>query len=423
MSEKQLKRQAFIQGGIDGKYTVGFLSKKLGLSRRRIFQLKKAYKEKGVESLIHGNSGRHPANTTGESIRKKICDLKKSEKYKDVNFAYFCELLEELEGIKVAYPTLCGILKKTGIVSPKTHSKKKGFKRRKRRSQFGELLQADATPYDWLNNGVPFALHGSIDDATGTLTGLYLCKNECLLGYIEILRQTLINYGVPLDYYTDKAGVFFINSKKKENWSAEEIFRGKCLERTQFGRMCDELGINLIGATTPQAKGRIERCWQTIQGRLPTFLKVRGITTIEDANKVLPDFIKEFNKKFDVVPEQEESSFVPLTEKEKTELDKILAIKHERKTDGCGCFSFYNIKFSISSEKIIAKKSIYFLFNEKIGFKAKVDNKYYDVVLSDVLNTEENTHIPIVTKKLLEKFFLTNTKEDSSGGEIFACNY
>lgn len=323
MSEKQLKRQAFIQGGIDGKYTVTFLSKKLGLSRRRIFQLKNEYKKRGAECLIHGNSGRHPANTTPESMQRKICTLKKRDTYKNANFSYFCELLETIEGIKVAYPTLCSILKKEGIVSPKTHSKKKCFKRRKRRSQFGELLQSDASPYDWLSNEDSSALHGSIDDATGKVTGLYFHKNECLLGYIEILRQTLINYGIPLDYYTDKAGIFFINNKKKEHWTDDEIFKGRCLDRTQFGRMCDELGINLIGANTPQAKGRIEQCWQTIQGRLPTFLKIRDIHTIEDANAVLPEFIKEYNNKFDVEPEQTDNSFIPLTEKEKAALDII----------------------------------------------------------------------------------------------------
>lgn len=115
MSEKHLKRQAFIQGGIDGKYTVTFLSKKLGLSRRRIFQLKNEYKKRGAECLIHGNSGRHPANTTPESMQRKICTLKKRDTYKDANFSYFYELLETVEGIKVAYPTLCSILKKVKI--------------------------------------------------------------------------------------------------------------------------------------------------------------------------------------------------------------------------------------------------------------------------------------------------------------------
>ena len=114
----------------------------------------------------------------------------------------------------------------------------------------------------------------------GGLVGLYRCQNECLQGYLEALRQPLSRYRVPLDIYTDKAGLFFINNKKPENWTLDEQLAGRTLNKTQFGLIADELGINLIMAHSPQAKGRIERVWGTLQDRLVTYLKLNTITTM-----------------------------------------------------------------------------------------------------------------------------------------------
>ncbi|GHT75777.1 hypothetical protein FACS1894124_7560 [Spirochaetia bacterium] len=260
MSKEELGRLTLITGSLDGKYTVSFMAKKLGISERQVKRLKRAVRENGDGAVIHGNSGRHPANYKSEELRGRIIGLKRSSNYDDANFTYFRELLLEQENIKIGYTTLSTILKDAGIVSKKTHRKGgRLFKRRKRRSAFGELLQADATPYDWWGTGARQALHGYIDDATGRLVGLYMCQNECLQGYLEALRQVLSNYGIPIDVYTDKAGLFFVNNKKPEHWTLDEQLAGKSLDKTRFGAIADELGINLIMAHSPQAKGRIER--------------------------------------------------------------------------------------------------------------------------------------------------------------------
>ena len=422
MREKEAERYALINEALrEGTYTVKYLAKRLGVSERRVKQLKKGVKERGVEAVIHGNSGRHPANYTAGALREQIIRLKKSERYSSFNYTYFQEMLEEREGIKVSYSTVRTILNGAGLRSKRKHTGEKRFRRRPRREHFGEMLQADATPYDWFGSGKRSGLHGFIDDGTGKITGLYLCENECLAGYLEVLRQTLTRYGVPMDFYSDRAGIFRVNGKKRENWTEEEIREGRCLDKTQFGKIAERLGMNMISANTPQAKGRIERLWGTLQDRLTSFFILEGIRTIDDANAALPKFIREYNRRFAKKAEKRDSYFVPLSKKE--DLDKILTVKFERTTDACGCFSFQNYTFQIDTDgRIPAKKKIVFLFSEKIGFQALWDKRYYPVTLLGYAG-KRKSNLPEVTKFLLEKYYYTDVKHDPSGGEIFACDF
>jgi hypothetical protein len=155
-------------------------------------------------------------------------------------------------------------------MSPKTR-RSAGARRtaRERRAGFGELLQTDATPFDWFGRGVPYTLHGFHDDAIGEILGLYLCERECLHGYLEAFRAVLWNYGAPEALYADRIGIYFVNTKKPENWTVEEQLAEKTLDKTQFGHVADVLGRELIPAGSPQAKGRIERLWETLQSRPP----------------------------------------------------------------------------------------------------------------------------------------------------------
>jgi hypothetical protein len=217
-----------------------------------------------------------------------------------------------------------------------------------------------------------------------------MAQNECLMGYLELLQQTLTCYGLPIALYADKAGIFFVNTKKPAHWTAEELLDGRPLTKTQFGAIVDHLGIGLISAHTPQAKGRIERLWGTLQDRLPVWFALNGITSREQANAALPAFIKEYNGKFTVLPESAENAFVPLDAAD--DLDTLLALRYERTTDNCGCFSFQNFTFQIVSERPIAKKKIVFLFSERIGFKAKYEKRYYPVELQGISNSRKTGH-------------------------------
>ena len=406
MNKEQLGKLAMIQGAVEGRYTVMEAARRLNLSARRIKQLKKAFKENGAAAFIHGNSGRHPVNYTDEKIREKIISLKKSENYKDTNFTHFQELLEEYENIKISYSSLSRILKNNGITSKRCHRiEGKKFKRRNRRSAPGQMLQADGSSFDWFGTGVRCTLHAFIDDATGIITGLYFCQNECLMGYLEVLRQTLTNYGIPLEFYADKAGIFFVNTKKAANWTMEELLAGKTLDKTQFGRIVDEqLGVTMISAHTPQAKGRVERLWGTLQDRLPIWLRQKGITDMEKANQRLHKYIAEFNNRFAVKPALQESAFVPL--EPSFDLNKLLAVRFDRTTDNCGCFSFHNFLFQVDSKIPLAKKKIQFLFSQKLGFQAQYGKEYFPVSFLGMNKNKKYSYIPDVTKLLIQKIYL-----------------
>ncbi|MDR1948656.1 MAG: hypothetical protein LBQ38_04625 [Spirochaetaceae bacterium] len=161
---------------------------------------------------------------------------------------------------------------------------------------FGELVQTDASPFDWFGTGIQYALHGFQDNATGDILGLYLCEHECLAGYFEAFRAVLTGYGVPETLYADRIGIYFVNTKKPEHWSIEEQLAGKTLDKTQFARIAEKPGCGLIPAGSPQVKGRIERLWETLQSRLTEFFQFHQIKDIKCANAALPDFVAEFNK-------------------------------------------------------------------------------------------------------------------------------
>ena len=191
LKQKDVKRATLIEACIKGQCTVKQVATALGISERRVKQIKKEVKENGIKSIQHGNRGRKPKNTISDETKSKILGLRQSYEYEISNFKHFQELLSERENINISYSALYKILRQAGIKSPKKHRKTKLHHRRKRKTAEGMMLQADGTPFDWFENGQKYSLHGFIDDATGKITGLYMCKNECLLGYLEVLRQTL----------------------------------------------------------------------------------------------------------------------------------------------------------------------------------------------------------------------------------------
>jgi hypothetical protein len=259
------------------------------------------------------------------------------------------------------------------------------------------------------------SLHGYIDDATGTVTGLFMEKNECLLGYLEVTRQTILKYGIPGELYPDKAGVFFVNQKDKENLTKEEQLEGMTEKKTRLGEIMEELGVHMHPAHTPQAKGRIERLWETLQSRLPIEFKRRGITTIEAANAFFPEYINLYNEEFSVQPVNNKSMFVRLYDT--SILDTMLAAKISRKTDSAGVFSFHNHKFIVSNPAC-RSKTIEILMSEKIGFKAMLGKKLYDIQYCDFYdNKQVKTHMPEVTKLFIDKYLRTHTKETTQSDE------
>ena len=377
MTQKEISRLRVINQTIDRILTIREAAELLNLSERQVLRLKKGVVNEGPAFIIHKNRGRKPKHATSDETKDSIISLKKT-KYKEANLKHFQELLDEHEDIKVSYSTVHRILTDAGIKSPKKHRKRKTHHRRKRKPQKGMLVQIDASPHMWIIGNDSFHLHGAIDDATGEILALYFTPNECMEGYFEIVRQIISKHGIPISLYSDSHTIFV--SPNKGKLSVEDQLAGKTVNLTQFGRAMDELGINIIIASSPQAKGRIERLWETLQSRLPVEFKIHGITTMEAANAFLDEFINEYNEKFSVYPENPESAFRQLDSN--INLDYILCIKEERMIIENAAFSYggkyYQLMINDKISNALPKTKLTVLTSNKIGVKAMYSNVVYD---------------------------------------------
>ncbi len=334
----------------------------LGYSSRHIDRMIKGYKEQGKEYFSHGNKGKKPKHTVDDKIKQSILDLYRT-KYQYANFEHYKELLEKHENISVSVSVIRSILMKEFILSPKarritkkkvkehlkelkksTKSKKKlnaftekileiedAHPRRPRCANFGEMIQMDASLHHWFGDNKS-QLHIAIDDAKGSIVGAYFDYQETLNGYYHILHQILSNYGIPYRILTDKRTVFEYKQKKSVSVEDDTF--------TQFGYACHQLGIDLRTSSVPQAKGRVERMFQTLQSRLPLELMLAGVNTIEQANEFLNSYIKEFNAKFSLSIDNTKSVFDNQVDIEKINL--TLAIITNRKIDNGHCIKFKN---------------------------------------------------------------------------------
>ena len=379
LSQKQLKTLTVINRFIDKSISRQQAAKLLGLSTRQITRLKKGVLASGAESLIHKNTGRKPAHAVSDETKEAVLKIFSRPEFSGVNFLHFKDILLADFGISLSYSALSSILKNAGFESPKKKKIRHRTHRRKRKPHPGQLIQIDATPYEWFGDRVKYALHGAIDDATGQVVGLFLTQNECLYGYLETMHQCCMDFGIPQTVYSDNHTIF--RSPKTRKLTVDELLSRNTVHLTKFGRSMHELGIDLIFAKTPQAKGRIERLWATLQSRLPVEFAKRGIKTLSEANRFLEtEYRKLFNQKFSVTPEAE-PIFVPLSKG--IDLDSILCVKHTRKTDATGTFSFKNRCFQILDQGfpiINARREITVLINPRFGIRIAYNGKIYDTI-------------------------------------------
>ena len=364
MNRKQFHRYQVIQSVIDGKTTIQEAAVSLNLSTRQIKRLKKEVSKDGAGAIVHGNAHRTPSNAISDELVAKIMDIRSKPPFDQSNFAHFRELLDEEFDIQISYGTLHKLLTSNGIVSPKKRRRFKPHRRRSRKSQAGLLVQIDATPFEWFRKDRKrYALHGAIDDATGQILALYLTRNECLKGYFSMMERLIRNYGVPVSIYADRHTIFQSPQREKADISSDME-----INDTQFGRALRELGIELISARSPQAKGRIERLWQTLQSRLPIEFELNGIDDPDKANKFLETYIYKFNSQFAVEAKETESMFVKMDDPD--DLKYILCVKEERTVDAGGVFSYKGRSYMVhgpNAVNIFKGARIKVLINEEYG--------------------------------------------------------
>jgi hypothetical protein len=214
--------------------------------------------------------------------------------YRDFNDCHCTEKLREVEGLAVSRDTVRRLRRALGLPPKRRRRPPQHRTRRPRRPAMGALVLLDGSPFDWLGTGTPLLLLGAIDDATSTLLALHFRPAEDLHGYLTLLGQLAVRHGLPVTLYGDRLGVFVRNDA---HWTLEEELQG-AQHPTQFGQVLRDLGIGYIGAHSPQAKGRIERLWATLQDRLVAELRLRGLTTVAAAEAFLPTYLADHNRRF-----------------------------------------------------------------------------------------------------------------------------
>lgn len=281
-------------------------SARLGVSERQVFRLLSRYKDNGVKGLIHGNK-LHPTNTGYDNVFKEQVVATYLGAYQDYNFSHFMDKLQEDYNLKLSLSFIRSTLMAHGIISPRKHRHKRTpHPPRERKANAGELVQADASEFQWLSylgDSKYYYLHGMIDDTTGIVVALWLEEQETNHGYQMCMKQMIKNYGIPAWLYTDNRSTFSNNNQKL---TTEEMIEAelngtedKDINQTRFVEMLKRLGVGIITTSVPQAKGRIERLWNTLQDRLPKELRDHSVTNIKEANQyIINDFLPRYNKQF-----------------------------------------------------------------------------------------------------------------------------
>lgn len=325
LSQKEQQRLRVVMEVEAGRWSTEQAAEVLGLSLRQVWRLRARYRQGGAAAFAHGNRGRASPGRLGEETRSRVRELL-SGPYAGCNDHHMAELLALREGIVLSRKSVERIRREAGVKAARRRRPPRHRSRRDRMPQAGMLVQVDGSPHHWFGPEQPrCTLLGAIDDATGEVVAAVFRQQEDAQGYLLLLRQVLKAKGIPLDLYHDRHSIFQVNTKQP--WSIEEELEGR-REPTQFGRALEELGITGIAAQSPQAKGRVERLWGTLQDRLVQELRLTGVTDIKAGNRFLPQYFKRHNARFAVQAEEPGLAYRPLDAG--LDLDRILSFRYQR---------------------------------------------------------------------------------------------
>ena len=296
MNQREQRRVIVLTQVVGGGMTVAEAAVQMGVSERQVRRLVAGFRREGVVAVVHGNRGRAPAHTVAEETRHQVRALA-TGKGAGFNQQHLTEQLAEREGITLSRSTVRRILAAEGITRPRTRRPPVSRQRRERWTQAGALVQIDASAHDWPEGRGPrLTLFAAIDDATGEVVAALFRAVEDAHGYFLLVRQIVTTHGRPLAVYHDRHSIFRVPTRGE---TVTEQLTGQ-RQPTQFGRVLETLGIAGISAHSPQAKGRVERLFGTLQDRLVSVLRLAGATTMAQANTVLASFVPDFNARFRV---------------------------------------------------------------------------------------------------------------------------
>jgi hypothetical protein len=346
MTTEESKRYEIIQDLKHGKIDGSEAAKKLHLSVRQTKRLKAKVVKLGLKGIIHGNRGRVSHNKTDDTILTKVKKYL-HDTYADFNPLLAQEKLLELNQIKLSKETVRQIMIEEKLWQSKKKDQVKKHFWRERKDNYGEMEQFDGSYHNWFEGrneatvGLEQCLLLSVDDATGKITAGVFEYNEGVIPVFKFWKGYFEDKGLPNAIYLDKFSTYKVNHKNAVD--NKELM-------TQFERAMNQLGVRVIHANSPQAKGRVEKMNGTLQRRLVKEMRLNKINTIEDANKFLKEvFIPKFNRQFAVMPKKANDLHQRLSASEKNNLGKILSIQSERVINNDYTVQFKNRYFQLTN--------------------------------------------------------------------------
>jgi len=338
----------------------------LQMRERSISRLARRVEKKGFVGAVHGNRGKRPWNKLRSGECESIARLVR-ERYSDFNMTHCLEFLRDNHGVKVTYETFRRLCHKAMLVKRRQRRRPKARHRRSRMQSEGMLLQMDGSHHAW-NGKDMWVLIGAIDDATSDIPHAEFFKSEGTMECMSVMRKIIETKGIPLAIYVDKAA-WAGGAKKKHQTS-------------QFKRACEELGIKVIFANSPEAKGRIERFWGTVQDRLIPELRLKGIKSMDKANQYLQEeFLSEYWKKRNTVePISSQTKYRPVSKK--LDLSEIFCMKEIRKIKRDHTIQWHGETYQVQSvhNRSMARHDIELRFYPDATHKAFVMGKQVKLV-------------------------------------------
>lgn len=309
----------------------------LEVTERQMWRILAAYRKEGAAAIVHGNRGRSPSHRISDEVRRQVIALAQGP-YRGCNQQHLRDLLEERDGIALSRASVHRLLQEAHLLAEPSQRPPQHRRRRERAAQEGMLVQIDGSRHAWLEERGPWlSLIAAIDDATGKLLAAVFREQEDAQGYFLLVRQLVSTVGRPLALYHDRHGIFAQTTRASERDSIAEQLAGTPTP-TQFGRLLQKLGIRSIAARSPQAKGRVERLFGTLQERLVVELRLAGITSLEAANGALQGYLSRFNARFAVPAADPTLAYLPWpTERA---LEEVCCFKYLRTVAADNTISF-----------------------------------------------------------------------------------
>ena len=335
MSDKELSRLEILRDLASGRLTTPAAAQLLGLERRQVQRLAKAYQEQGATALISKKRGQPSNRRTPSIVKTQALELIR-ERYSGFGPTLAAEKLRELHGVFIGRETLRIWMLEAGLWADRQKRRGRVYQPRHRRECVGELIQVDGSDHFWFEDRADSCtLLVFIDDATSRLMHLQFVQSESTFAYFNATQRYLEAHGKPIAFYTDKHAVFRVN--KAGGLHGDGM--------TQFGRALKALSIEIICANSSQAKGRVERANKTLQDRLVKELRLAGVSSMDEGNAFLPTFIADYNTRFAKAPFNDKDLHRPMAPRDR--LDEAFTWRAERTLSQALTLQYDNILFMI----------------------------------------------------------------------------